>query len=140
MTSGEMKERIARYCAEKPEIVACCLFGSHAAGKNRPGSDLDVAFLLDATVPLSSYNDFRFTVIAELGRITRLDVHPLIMNTAGELVLGQVFRKGTGVYQRDPEALRAFRSRRLPMIAEFSYYVAMMRSKLKQRYGDQTHG
>jgi hypothetical protein len=51
-----------------------------------------------------------------------------------------LFRKGICVYSRNPDALRAFRRHRLPMIAEFNYYVEMMRTKLKQRYGGQAHG
>jgi len=64
----------------------------------------------------------------------------LILNTAGELVLDQVFRKGVCLFERDVEVIRSFRRRKLPLIAEFSYYIDMMRSKHKQRHGDQDHG
>jgi predicted nucleotidyltransferase len=140
MDISEIKDRIAGYCAEKQEVVACYLFGSRAAGNNRQWSDLDIAFLLDDGVPVSLYNGLRFAIIGELGRLTRLDIHLLIMNNAGELILDQVFRKGVCVYSRNTDALRAFRRHRLPMIAEFNYYVEMMRTKLKQRYGGQAHG
>jgi hypothetical protein len=72
-------------------------------------------------VPSTAYNDLRFCLIGELGRICQLDIHPLIMNTAGELALDQVFRKGVSIFQRDAEAIRSFRRRKLPLIAEFSY-------------------
>ena len=135
-----LKYTIIHYCANRPDVMACYLFGSYATGTNRPGSDLDMAFLLDVTVPSTTYNDVRFSLIGELGRICRLDIHPLIMNTAGELVLDQVFRKGVCLFERDVEVIRSFRRRKLPLIAEFSYYIDMMRSKLKQRHGDQDHG
>ena len=140
MSSNEMTDRIARYCAEKQEIAACYLFGSHAAGTNRQGSDLDIAILLSDDISPAAYHELSFELITAVGRTTRLDVHPLIMNNAGDLVLDQVFRKGICLYGSDTEALRSFRRRRLPMIAEFSYYVAMMQSKLKQRHGGQDHG
>ncbi len=135
-----LKEQIKSYCHARPEVVACYLFGSHAAGTNRPGSDLDIAFLLtDATADFA-YDDFRFRAIVELGRITRLDIHPLIMNIAGEVVLGQVFRKGACLYGYDNEVLRAFRRRKLPLIAEFGYYLELMQTGLRQRYNGQAHG
>ena len=140
MSFDIIKKQVAGFCAVKSEIAACYLYGSYASGTSRQGSDLDLAFLLTDATPLSAYNDFRFKAIAELGRITRIDVHPLIMNSAGEVVLEQVFRKGVCLYGGDTEALRVFRRRKLPLIADFGYYVELMRTKLKQRYGVQAHG
>ena len=140
MDITRLKNQIIGYCAGRPEVVACYLFGSHAAGTNRPGSDLDIAFLLSNASPSCAYDDFRFMAVAELGRITRLDVHPLIMNIAGEVVLGQIFRKGVCLYGHNNEVLRTFRRRKLPLIAEFGYYLELMQARLKQRYGVQAHG
>ena len=55
MTYDELKRAIAEYCSGRPEIIACFLFGSRARGKDRLGSDVDVAFLLDADVSRSNY-------------------------------------------------------------------------------------
>lgn len=140
MDQTKLKNQIIHYCAGRADIAACYLFGSYATGSNRPGSDLDLAFLIDESVPSTGYNDVRFSIIVDLGGICRLDIHPLIMNTAGELVLGQVFRKGIRLYERDGKALSAFRRRKLPLIAEFGYYIELMRTKIKQRYGVQPHG
>lgn len=140
MDTRNLKNQIIRYCTGRSDIAACYLFGSYAAGVNRPGSDLDLAFLLDVTVPSTDYNEVRFSIIGDLGRICRLDVHPLIMNSAGELVLGQVFRKGICLYKRDAEALRNFRNSKLPLIAEFGYYVSLMQARIRQRYGVSDHG
>ena len=140
MTNEELKKHIATYCTSRPEIVACYLFGSHAADKERAGSDVDVAFLLDATILPADYYNLKMTYYSGLESVLRLDIHPLIMNNAGEVVLGQVFGKGEVVYQQNPEALRSFRRRKLPMIAEFSYYIDLLLNSLRSRYGGEARG
>ena len=94
MTTDQLNHHIADYCATRPEIVACYLYGSRAKGKDRPGSDVDLAFLLDSSVAVDEYYNLKMTYYAGLGEVLRLDIHPLIMNNAGEVVLGQVFGKG----------------------------------------------
>jgi len=140
MSTEELKTKIATYCATRPEIVACYLFGSRARGKERPGSDADIAFLLDRAIASSDYYDLKMAYYSDLERISRLDIHPLIMNDAGEVVLGQVFGKGVVVYDKKPEALRSFRRHKLPLIAEFSYYIDMRLNRLRSRYGGEGRG
>jgi len=136
----QLHNAIRLYCESKQGVSACYLFGSYASGKNRPGSDLDLAFLVSPDLDMRQIDQFRSGVIIELGRLTRLDIHPLIMNTAGELVLGQIFAKGICLFQRNDDYLKRFRRRKMPMIAEFGYYVADMRAKLTGRYGGYGHG
>ncbi|MFZ4858325.1 MAG: type VII toxin-antitoxin system MntA family adenylyltransferase antitoxin [Desulfuromonadaceae bacterium] len=140
MPTEELKNNIATYCATRPEIVACYLFGSRATGKERPGSDTDIAFLLDGTIAASAYYDLKMAYYTDLERVLRLDIHPLVMNDAGEVVLGQVFGKGEVVYDKDPEVLRSFRRHKLPLIAEFSYYIDMRLNSLRSRYGGEARG
>lgn len=140
MTIDQLNHQIADYCATRPEIVACYLYGSRAKGKGRLGSDVDLAFLLEGSVATDEYFNLKMTYYAGLGELLRLEIHPLIMNNAGDVVLGQVFGKGTIVYQKDTEAVRSFRRYKLPLIAEFSYYVDMRLNKLRARYGGATCG
>ena len=140
MTTDQQKNTIADYCATRPEIVACYLYGSRATGKERPGSDIDLAFLLVSSVASEEYYNLKMTYYAALGALLRLDIHPLIMNDAGEVVLGQVFGKGKLLYQQNAETLRTFRRHKLPLIAEFSYYVDMRLNRLRSRYGGAACG
>ncbi len=140
MSTEELKNTIATYCATRPEIVACYLFGSRARGKERPGSDVDIALLLDRAIASSDYYDLKMDYYSDLERVSRLDIHPLIMNDAGEVVLGQVFGKGVVVYDKNPEELRSFRRHKLPLIAEFSYYIDMRLNRLRSRYGGEGRG
>lgn len=140
MIIEELKTQIAAYCATRPEIAACYLFGSRATGKERTRSDVDVAFLLDSIISPAAYSELKMTYYSGLEAIVRLDIHPLIMNDASEVVLGQVFGKGEVVYEQNTETLRIFRRHKLPLIAEFSYYIDMRLNRLRLLYGGKTRG
>lgn len=115
------------------------LFCSFAAGSNRRGSDLDLAFLSASQMTSAEYGTFQDSVVVDLGQLTRLDVHPIIMNGAGKLVLEQILRKRSCVYQGNEEALSDFRRKKLPL-TEFAYYRDLMWSRQKQRYGAGADG
>jgi predicted nucleotidyltransferase len=137
----EIKARVADYCAGKPEIVACYLFGSYAGGRQRQGSDVDVAFLLEASVSRSQYFDSKLDYHNGLARLLRLDIHPVIMNDAGEVLLEQIFSKGITVFTRDPQELSRFRAIRFSMIAEFAPYRNRMEEAIFRKYKeDPSHG
>jgi len=137
----EIKAKVADYCADRPEIVACSLFGSYAGGRQRQGSDVDVAFLLDASVSRSQYFDLKLIYHNGLAGLLRLDIHPVIMNDAGEVLLEQIFGKGIAVFVGDPLELSRFRAVRFSMIAEFAPYRNRMEEALFRKYKeDPSHG
>lgn len=119
MTNEELKNQIAIYCASRSEIVACYLFGSRSAGKERPGSDVDIAFLVDSSISKAEYYNLKMAYFSGLGAVLRLEIHPLIMNDAGEVVLEQIFRKGIPVFGDDSLECLRFRMIQSSMIAEF---------------------
>lgn len=123
MTTDQLNHHIADYCATRPEIVACYLYGSRAKGKERSGSDVDLAFLLDGSVAADEYYNLKMTYYAGLGEVLRLDVHPLIMNNAGEVVLEQVLINGLIVYGADSLEFKQFKMYRCVQIAEFNDYM-----------------
>jgi predicted nucleotidyltransferase len=63
MSTEQLKNSISTYCATRPEIIACYLFGSRATGKERLGSDADIAFLLDHTVTAATYFDLKMAYL-----------------------------------------------------------------------------
>lgn len=140
MELDEIKAKVGDFCAGHPAIAACYIYGSYAAGKARPDSDIDVAFLLDASVPSSRYSDLRMDYYCGLSSTTRKESHVLIMNDAGELVLGEVLREGVKVFVRDEGVLDAFIAWKIPLIAEFTYYSELFRRKLVERYGEADNG
>lgn len=134
MPIEELKKNTATYCATRPEIVACYLFGSRASGKERTGSDVDVAFLVDASIPADAYFNLKLAYCSGLERALRLDIHPLIMNDAGEVVLEQIFRKGMAVYGFDSLECIRFRMLQFSLIAEFAPLRNRMEERLFRKY------
>lgn len=140
MESKEIADIVAAYCAERSEIVACYLFGSQASGKARPDSDVDLAFLLNDSFDRSKSFDLRIQYATDLSRRLRMEVDTVLLNDANEVLSGQIFSRGMVVYGDDTPELRAFRRSKLPMIAEFSYYLDLRLASLRTRYGGATHG
>lgn len=135
MTKEKLELSISSYCAGQPDIIACYLYGSRSTGMEQTGSDVDLAFLLNYSTPKSSYGIRKMDYYGELSKITRKEIHILIMNEAGELVLGEVLRDGIPLFIRNIEEVENFRARKIPLIAEFTYYSELFRTKLVERYG-----
>ena len=140
MESKEIADIVAAYCAERPEIVACYLFGSQASGKARSGSDVDLAFLLKSDVPRSGYTELTLEYFAQLSRMLRRDIHPQVMNNAGELVLEQIFRKGLVVYGAEDFDNAYFRMTQTAQIAEFAPLRKRMEDNFLERMKEKYRG
>jgi predicted nucleotidyltransferase len=111
------------------EIIAVYLFGSYAQGKERPSSDIDIGLLFDIRDP-SLIKKKADTVMTDLSRILRKDIHPVILNLAGEELLRQVFLKGKCILEKNPKKLVCFKMTTFSRIADFAYYKDQMQSGL----------
>jgi predicted nucleotidyltransferase len=127
-----MINKIAEYFAAKQEVVAVYLFGSYARGREKELSDIDLGILIERDV-LSAQNELRTTYLVELARILRKDLHIVIMNSAGEGILAQIFKHGKCIFQRDPRTLARFKTASYSMIADFGYLRAMMEEAMVSR-------
>ncbi|MBW1851901.1 MAG: nucleotidyltransferase domain-containing protein [Deltaproteobacteria bacterium] len=126
---NKLEEKIKSYFRNKSEVIAVYLFGSHAVGKERPFSDIDVGILFDETdsaLLLKRRNDY----LVELGRLLRKDIHPVILNLAGEELLRQIFLKGKCILINDAKKLAKHKMVMFVKIAEFAYYKNQMQSGL----------
>ena len=93
-----MKREIADYFTNKAEVAAVYLFGSQAKRRAIPYSDVDIAILIHRE-NIESAHLKRIEYLAELGKLLKKDIHPVIMNTAGEELLRQIF--STGILSRE---------------------------------------
>jgi predicted nucleotidyltransferase len=122
-----LKQKISAYFRDRHGVVAVYLFGSHAVGKERPFSDVDIGLLFDdadtknASEKLEDY-------LAELSRIIRKNIHPVNMNSAGELLLKQIFLKGDCILVNDKKKLSRFKMIMFSKILDFSFYLTQMQS------------
>jgi hypothetical protein len=68
--------------------------------------------------------------MVELGRILRRDIHPVILNSASEEILRQIFLKGKCVLIHDSKKLAQFTMIKFVEIADFAYYREQMQAGL----------
>ena len=121
---NHLQKTINRYFKNRKEVVAVYLFGSHAAGKERPFSDVDIGVILHHRYLKQSFAlQSQYTVA--LGRLLRKDIHAVMLNTAGELLLKQVFKKGICACINDDTEFKQFKMICFSMISEFGYYLNM---------------
>lgn len=112
---------IGSYFKNRPEVVAVYLFGSYAQGREKLFSDIDLGVLLEhKAMPQKDELTTIYTV--QLGRRLRKDFHILIMNTAGEMILSQIFKHGKCIFQRNSRFLSNFKTASFSRIADFGFY------------------
>ncbi|WP_319409025.1 nucleotidyltransferase domain-containing protein [uncultured Desulfosarcina sp.] len=140
MTPTNPTTTIGNYFKDRKEVVAAYLFGSHAAGKERPFSDVDVGVVLTHQDQAEAFQlQSQYTVA--MGRKLRKDIHVVVMNTAGETLLKQIFQKGVCVCVNNPSVLARFKMIRFSMIGEFGYYLDMTQAGFRRKLiGGKSHG
>jgi predicted nucleotidyltransferase len=121
IVSMKVENKIQEYFRDRPEVIAVYLFGSYAEGHERRGSDVDLGILLERGA-LANTGDITDEYVVGLGRVLRRDVHPVVLNTASESLLSQVFSKGRLLVVNDSEKLSRFRTNAFSKIAEFGDY------------------
>ena len=120
-------EKIQSYFSAKKEVVAVYLFGSFSQGKALRTSDVDIGILLNSNDPdLFKMNQIRY--LKELGRLLRKDIHPVILNTAGEMLMQQIFTKGKCIVDNEHRKHAEFRMVMFSRIAAFSDYKKQMQA------------
>ncbi|MDY6906285.1 MAG: nucleotidyltransferase domain-containing protein [Thermodesulfobacteriota bacterium] len=132
MATKEIESLIKDFFLDKQEIAAVYLFGSHATGKNAHMSDVDIGLLFHHSF-LASVETLKDAYIVQLGRVLRKDVHPVVMNNAGEVVLKQILSKGRVILENDPIFARRFRMAAVARIADFGYLLKTMQAGFKRK-------
>ncbi|MBI1921463.1 MAG: nucleotidyltransferase domain-containing protein [Geobacter sp.] len=125
-----MRDKIRDYFSTDPNVLAVYLFGSHAKGKARAGSDIDLAVLLDEKPEY----DYRLRVMSELADLLKAEVDALVLKQCGILMQRQVLRYGIVLFERDRRARIAFEILSRKMYFDFlpahRRYVAKMEERI----------
>ena len=109
-------------------MAAVYVYGSHATGKDNPGSDVDIA-VLEISPPMEKNKaDFeeRRKMQADLSRLLRRDVDLVFMRDIGEALLAEVFKRGKVAYEGDVAAHSIFRVSALGRCMDFRLYQTRM--------------
>jgi uncharacterized protein len=89
--------RIESYLREQPDLRLAIVYGSLAAGRARPDSDLDIAVGTDE--PLTS--DRKMALIAGLARLTGRSIDLADLNAVGEPLPGEILGGGRRLLGED---------------------------------------
>jgi len=122
-----LSEKIAAYFESKQGVTAVYLFGSHAAGMAGPSSDIDIGIIMSCR-DTEIFSAMIEECLVELPRLIMKDIHPVIMNSAGELLLKQIFSKGRCILVNDDKKLSRFKMVMFSRILDFSFYLGQMQS------------
>ena len=131
-TNPALTQVVADYFGDKKEVVAVYLFGSQALGRERPTSDVDLGILYDDDA-LPDTADKRDQYMVALSRHLKKDIHPVILNSAGEGLMKQVFSRGKCILVNNPEKHSQFRTFMFSKIADFAYLKDRMQAGLAKK-------
>lgn len=135
---SDIVEKVTPFFEDQPEVIAVYLFGSHARGREQRDSDLDLAVLLEhGEVP--HLNELKRQYTIALARMLREDLHLVIMNTAGEQLVAQIFKYGQCILNQKPESLSRFKMVSYAMIAEFAHHRDQMKKGFIRRLFGESH-
>jgi predicted nucleotidyltransferase len=121
--------KLKAYFEDKSEVTAVFLFGSQATGKTDRSSDVDIGILFD-TSDVAGEIDRRNQYMLDLANILKKEIHPVVLNSAGEELMRQIFLKGKCILVRNPKKLSLFKMTMFARIADFGYYRDQMQSGL----------
>lgn len=95
-----IRDRVQTVFASIPAVVAVYVFGSVARGTDGPGSDVDVAVLMDQ-IPPSTLMGPQLSIEGRLEEAIGRPVDLVILNTASADLVHRVLRDGDLVVERD---------------------------------------
>ena len=104
-------EALVDCLSAQPDVLAAYLFGSHATGQARPGSDVDVAVLLSGEDEVERF-ERRLRLMGEVEEaLGRRPADVVVLNDAPPLLIHQVLKHGRLIYERDRAARVEFEVR-----------------------------
>lgn len=112
-------DAIAEALASDPMLGFAILFGSSAAGRATPASDLDIAVWAD--MPLGAQH--KQALITRLAELSGRPVDLIDLRDAGTLVTREALTRGRLLFCRDANAYAALAARMVVDAADFLPYV-----------------
>jgi len=131
-----MGEKISEYFSDDENVIAVYVFGSHARGRAKASSDVDVAVLLEENPEF----DYRLKAMAELGELLGRPVDVVSLRQCGLFMQRQVLKYGVLIFERDSKKRKAFEIISRKMYFDFQpyhrHYVAKMKERLSRGAGN----
>lgn len=128
MKSDSLIDAVRSALGDFPIAIAI-LFGSHATGRARPDSDVDLA--VDVGRPLTP--EQKISLIAALAERTGLPIDLVDLRTVGEPLLGEILRDGKRLLGTDDRYAELV-YRHLCDAADFLPYVERMLAERRAKW------
>lgn len=127
-------EALARGATELHELAAVILFGSHATGRARANSDIDVAVLSRDYVAPGDQLRLLQRIVTTLAQHVAADrLHVTILNDRAPVLAYEVLRDGKVVTCNDPVALHRFRTRIYRLHSDYEHVERLFRARTVRR-------
>ena len=100
-----VKSAVLKCVSRRREVQAAYIFGSVAAGRARPDSDVDIAVLVSERSQPADRLKYRLGLMTDLGSsLKRPDVDVVVLNEAPPLLAHRVLSKGILIFERSASA------------------------------------
>lgn len=129
----DISQAVADTLAGEIGIKVAIIYGSAAAGKMRPGSDVDVAVLFDRPLDM----DARLALWGRLTDAVRREVDLVDLHDLGGEILHQILAKGRVVIKNDAHAYFRLLQR---MVYDREDFIPQVRRAQRARIGRMIHG
>ena len=124
---AQIIEIIQSYFMHQPEVAAVFLYGSYVRGEEHHTSDIDIGILVKESLR-DRASEKRIGYMAKLAQELKKDIHPVILNSASQALIKQVFLKGDCILVNDSQELSRFKMKMITRIADYGYYRNMLQS------------
>jgi len=114
-------ERLKILLQRDDNVLFAFIFGSHAEGTARKGSDLDLAIYFR----MPPRGAGKLAAINELSHAAGREVHLAVLNEASALLRHQVLKYGAPVVIRDREEYYRFREKAMANYDEYKFVSGM---------------
>ncbi|RLB28471.1 MAG: nucleotidyltransferase domain-containing protein [Deltaproteobacteria bacterium] len=113
MLHREQVDKITAFAKARPVISAIYLFGSHASGRERPKSDIDLGVVFRRDVDGFE----RINMETEISNLLNKEVHLVDMRKSSPFLRHQIYKYGAWLYDDDSDYPVTF------MAKSISYYL-----------------
>jgi uncharacterized protein len=126
---------LTEYFSKQPDVVAAYRFGSTARGTASQTSDLDLAVLLDPTLPKKQYSRRREQLLCGAEKAIPQEVDLILFNEASSFLKYHILRTGQLFYERVGRVGRRFEAGALIEFFDYEPLYTQMRRKLMDAVG-----
>jgi predicted nucleotidyltransferase len=128
--SAPITSRVEDFATSHPDIAAVYLFGSHATGRQRKRSDLDLGVLFNKEIDGFE----RIDLETELSNLLKKDVDLIDMRKSGPFLRHQIYKYGKMIYLDGTDFPFLFRAASIRDYLDTNYLRRVRRAYL---YGER---